>query len=220
MLKTKKDIIKWLDKVLHNQEKVFITDRKYTINEDLTVDVEGAVDISNLELTKIPVQFRKVSGYFICDNNKLTSLKGSPSIVGLDFHCSNNLLETLQDGPQKVGGSYYCNSNQLTTLKGAPGRMSGMLDARNNKLTTLEHSPDFSDYEPIPFGIDACLLVSNNKLRTLDNLEDINGDIDYSNNPDLDFPEDLTTAELLVICEKRKLEELLSPKRIYKSFKI
>ena len=52
----------------------------YTINDDLTIDVDGDgdVNLNNKKLEKIPVKFKSIGGYFDCYNNKLTSLKGSP----------------------------------------------------------------------------------------------------------------------------------------------
>jgi len=60
----------------------------YTINDDGTVDVDGDVNISNKNLTEIPIQFGKVNGNFWCNNNELTTLKGVPRIVGGIFSCS------------------------------------------------------------------------------------------------------------------------------------
>ena len=51
--------------------------KNYTINSDLTVDVDNNVDISSRYLRVIPVQFRNVSGFFSCSHNQLTSLKGA-----------------------------------------------------------------------------------------------------------------------------------------------
>ena len=65
----------------------------YTINDDLTVDVDGNVDLYNKNLTSIPVQFKNVDGDFYCSYNRLTSLVGCPTTVG--------------------GGSFYCFGNQI-----------------------------------------------------------------------------------------------------------
>ena len=46
----------------------------YTINDDLTVDVVGDVDLIRMELTEIPFQFGVIKGSFYCYKNKLTSL--------------------------------------------------------------------------------------------------------------------------------------------------
>ena len=63
-----------------------------TINDDLTVDVMGSVKLSNNDLTKIPVQFGKVTGDFFCSNNYLTTLKGLPRHVFGCVFCGDNKL--------------------------------------------------------------------------------------------------------------------------------
>ena len=57
----------------------------YTINEDGSIDVDGDVNLSGAKLTKLPLNFRSVSGNFNCSYNQLTSLEGSPQSVG-DFN--------------------------------------------------------------------------------------------------------------------------------------
>ena len=56
----------------------------YTINPDGSYDVIGNVYLHNKGLTKIPVKFNMVTGYFNCSENKLTSLEGCPKEVGGD----------------------------------------------------------------------------------------------------------------------------------------
>ena len=116
--------------------------RNYTINDDLTVDVDGNVDITKKELSKIPVNFNKVSGDFMCYYNKLISLKGCPIEVGGDFNCHTNQLTTLEGGPKIVkGDNYYCKSNKLMSLKGAPEEVKNWFTCSKNELTTLEGGP-------------------------------------------------------------------------------
>ncbi len=116
--------------------------RKYTINDDHTIDVDGNVNISNEKLTKIPLKFNIVSGHFICSNNKLTTLEGSPKEVGTYFFCQYNNLTTLKGGPEDVGGNFYCNDNKLKTLEGSPRSVGGYFDCSENKLTTIECGPE------------------------------------------------------------------------------
>ena len=86
--------------------------KNYTINDDLTVDVNGDVYLSFNNLTSIPVQFGKVNGYFSCHNNQLISLAGCPSSVGDGFYCfDNNLLTSLKGCPSSVGGDFCCDGN-------------------------------------------------------------------------------------------------------------
>ena len=76
-------------------EKYYITN--YTINDDLSIDVDGNVDIgytptkkSIYILDEIPIKFNKVRGYFDCSNNNLSSLKNCPTYVGKNFSCDEN----------------------------------------------------------------------------------------------------------------------------------
>lgn len=55
----------------------------YTINDDMSIDVNGSVYLHEKRIDKLPLQFREVTGNFWCDFNNLTSLKGSPTIVDI-----------------------------------------------------------------------------------------------------------------------------------------
>ncbi len=96
-----------------------------------TVKVIGDVDLFDLGLTKIPINFTEVGGIFVCFHNQLTSLEGAPKIVGKNFNCSHNQLTSLEGAPKEVGGNFVCNNNPLKSLKGAPEKVDG-----NLKITT------------------------------------------------------------------------------------
>jgi len=117
--------------------------KNYTINEDYTIDAHGDVNFRGKSLTKIPLEFNNVVRDFICSNNKLTTLEGSPEYVGGSFVCSNNQLTTLKGSPKEVGGYFVCPFNHLTTLEGSPKEVGGHFYCNNNKLTTLEGSPEY-----------------------------------------------------------------------------
>jgi hypothetical protein len=93
-------------------EKYNITN--YTINDDGSIDVNGNVDLDQYGLKRIPVVFNKVTGWFDCSDNNLTTLKGSPLWVGGWFSCRVNNLTSLEFSPDYVGGNFYCNGNDLT----------------------------------------------------------------------------------------------------------
>jgi hypothetical protein len=71
-----------------------------------TVKVTGDVDLSELGLTKIPINFTEVGGYFSCEYNELTSLVGAPTKVGDDFYCSDNPLKSFEGKPKFIGGYF------------------------------------------------------------------------------------------------------------------
>ena len=72
-----------------------------------TVKVKGNVDLSGLDLTKIPINFTEVGGDFYCSYNKLTSLEGAPEEVGESFYCSHNPLKSTKGKPESIGGEIY-----------------------------------------------------------------------------------------------------------------
>ena len=61
-----------------------------TQNPDGSYDVKGDVNLSDKNLTRLPIKFRHVSGDFYCHDNKLTSLEGAPKEVGGYFYCQHN----------------------------------------------------------------------------------------------------------------------------------
>ena len=112
--------------------------KKYTINDDHTIDVNGKVECYP-GLSKIPLKFNIVSGYFDCSKNKLTTLEGSPEYVRGCFYCYNNKLTTLEGSPKEVGKNFDCHNNQLTTLEGGPTYVGGDFHCQNNPLVSLEY---------------------------------------------------------------------------------
>jgi hypothetical protein len=85
----------------------------YTINDDGSIDVNGDVDLYDFDLNELPLVFNKVTGYFNCRYNKLTTLKGSPRWVGGSFACSINQLTSLEFSPDYVGSWFDCFNNDL-----------------------------------------------------------------------------------------------------------
>jgi hypothetical protein len=80
-------------------------------NADGSWDIEGEVDISDMDLTKIPVKFNRVNGDFQCQYNYLTSLVGAPRHVEGSFLCHDNELTSLKWSPRSVGGDFNCSEN-------------------------------------------------------------------------------------------------------------
>jgi hypothetical protein len=106
------------------------------------VDVDGGFYCSNQGLKDFKgVKFGKVTGYFDCDNNSLTTLEGAPKRVGEYFSCSNNQLTSLVGAPKRVGEYFSCSNNQLTSLVGAPKRVGWYFNCTNNQLTSLVGAP-------------------------------------------------------------------------------
>jgi hypothetical protein len=133
-------------KIFENHEDIHVICRKYRItnyiiNDDGSIDVDGDVNLSYRKLTKLPINFRNVSGDFYCYRNQLTSLVGAPESVGGNFYCSDNKLTSLEGAPESVSGNFNCYNNQLTSLVGAPESVGGYFNCDNNNLTSLEGTP-------------------------------------------------------------------------------
>jgi len=110
-------------------------------NPDGTWSADGDVNLFGMKLTKLPVQFKEVKGYFNCAYNNLITLEGAPRKVKGYFYCNNNNLTSLEDSPEEVGGKFYCYNNKLTSLEGAPEVVRGNFDCSYNILTSLEGAP-------------------------------------------------------------------------------
>ena len=170
--------------------------KNYTINEDSTIDVDGNVYLRNKGLTKLPLKFGKVSGYFDCSFNQLTSLSGAPLSVGGDFYCGDNQLKSLEGSPLSVGGDFYCSYNQLNSLEGSPLSVGGNFYCSDNQLKSLSGSPksvgrDFNcsdnqlkSLSGISGKISGAIYCTNNQLRDVKGVKDgWLGEFDVRGNP-------------------------------------
>ena len=118
----------------------------YTINDDLSIAVEGHVNLAYKNLEYLPLRFNYVSGDFSCYDNKLKTLEGCPQTVSGSFDCYRNKLITLEGSPSVVNGNLICYDNKLETLEGSPKTINGNFLCFVNKLKDLEYFPEVSDY--------------------------------------------------------------------------
>ena len=135
-------------KALDLLKNVYSPDKTYKVNSDLTVDVDGNVNLSDLDLQKIPIKFGKVTGTFDVSSNFLVNLENSPKHVGGSFNCVSNALESLRGAPREVGEHFFCSYNPLKTLKGGPYKIGtknfdlySTYDCKHTQLTNLEGAP-------------------------------------------------------------------------------
>ena len=178
----------WLDK---------FTKGRWQVNSQTgLVDVEGSFACSKQGLDSFKgVRFGRVSGYFSCWGNDLTSIEGAPQSVGDFFYCFDNNLTSLVGAPQSVCGSFDCGSNKLTSLEGAPQGVGGGFDCSSNKLTSLVGAPGsvegyfrcydnkLTSLEGAPQGVRG-LDCSNNEITSLKGLPmEIGGEINIGHNP-------------------------------------
>lgn len=187
-LESKKDIRKWLDKM-----SVY----GYTINDDLTVDVDIDVNLSQKMLKAIPIQFGIVKGSFICSSNELTTLKGSPHTCYGYFICSKNKLTNLEGAPSKVSMDFECNDNELTTLKGTLLEVGQNFRCHDNQLTNLDYLPHLNK---------GSITFANNNLNNINAITHLSDQsfslINFDNNPNL---KDFSALKALLAIERLSL---------------
>jgi len=85
---------------------------------DGLVNVDDCVNLYWNELTELPLKFGRVTGYFDCGVNNLTSLVGCPNRVEGSFNCRSNSLSSLEGCPLSVGGGFYCTINNIREFTG------------------------------------------------------------------------------------------------------
>lgn len=143
--------------------------RNYTINDDLTVDVDGPVYLVGKFLSSFPIQFGEVKSFFYCNANRFTSLEGSPRHVGGDFFCDLNPLKTLVGSPITVDGNFRCTDTYLESLRGAPREVNGYFRCWRGHLKSLKGAP-----REVTGDFDCRY---NFQLKTLDGIGNVAGQI-------------------------------------------
>lgn len=134
MLTDYTEITQWLD--TYNIQD-------YLIHDNHSVSVNGSVDLSDVDINTIDVQFYVIGGDFDCSKNILKSLLGCPQEVHGDFNCSKNNLTSLEHGPIIVTKQYDCSYNNLTSLIGRPDNIDDSFSCDNNLLTSLNSLPQY-----------------------------------------------------------------------------
>ena len=110
--------------------------KNYTINTDGSIDVNDDVILNNKLLTKLPIKFNKINGYFDCSYNKFNKINGY-------FDCSYNKFKSLEGSPIEVNGSFWCNNNELTSFEFSPKIIRRDFNCECNNIKTLEYFPSF-----------------------------------------------------------------------------
>ena len=186
----------------------------YTINPDGSIDVDGIVKLLYMGLEKLPLRFNRVSGDFICNRNRLTTLEGCPNYVGGFFDCANNQLESLEGSPKEVGQDFYCQYNKLTSLKGCSEFVGGGFYCQTNNLSTLEgiplkigstlncHSNNITTLKGFPIYIKGNLFLIYNPISIVDSsISVIDGRIDIGNTEFSNIIKELDDDKLKILFE-------------------
>ncbi|MCW3498648.1 hypothetical protein [Burkholderia cenocepacia] len=202
-LQTKEDIKQWLDEM---------NIKKYVIHDDMTVRVNGNVDLRDRNLSSLPVQFESVHGDFYINDNQLVSLAGSPSYVEGSFICSDNRLKSLNGGPQEVEGSFFADGNRLKSLEGLAQLVGEDINISFNPLESLHGGPEtvFGDFvcrdsaeissEKLTLDGSPKIFLgnvdfSNTNLETLHGLGEVKGNLILTRNTAISFDEVATYAQ-------------------------
>ncbi len=88
----------------------------YTINSDMSISVNGHVDLTFKNLKSIPIALKEVSGDFFCGDNQLTSLKYCPETVGGGFNCYRNQLTNFDGLPEFFERPIYLSGNPVDEI--------------------------------------------------------------------------------------------------------
>lgn len=140
-----------------------------TVHGDLSVDVEGDVDFSQIKMAKCPVRFRKVTGFCSFEMSGLITLEGLPDFVGHNLYLNHNKLKSLTCFPKAVQGDIYLQYNEIISLEGIAKEVIGNLYCHGNHLKNLDYFPH------CPKKV--CL--DNNLLTDLEELDKLSSHIDY-----------------------------------------
>jgi hypothetical protein len=122
--------------------------------------------------------------------NQITSLEGCVEMVGGEFDISYNPLSSLIYGPQNVQGHYRCHHCSLTNLEGLAqefGLFESFLYAHSNQIDTLEHLENKTI---------TSLLLSNNKITSLQGIDLYTDVLSIHHNPIEDIPSLLALKKL------------------------
>ena len=111
--------------------------KNWSLNKDGLVDVYGNVYLYRENLKKLPLRFGTITGYFSCNDNKLTTLEGAPHTVGDYFKCDDNQLTSLKGAPHTVSG-FNCEYNKLTSLEGAPRSVGSNFWCADNNIRSFD----------------------------------------------------------------------------------
>ena len=107
--------------------------RRWDSAKDINIDLRYA------GLTRLPLNFGYIGGWFDCSDNKITSLKGLPEKFR-DLNASYNNLTNMIGCPTELKRLTVFN-NKLTSLEGSTQNQLSVFSCSNNNLTSLDGGP-------------------------------------------------------------------------------
>lgn len=149
--KTEKEVNRWLI-------DYGISD--YTINSDLTVDVDGEVNLDSKCLKFLPVQFGKIRDYFFIDDNGLKNLKGCPIEIKGEFSCSKNDIYNLYGFPKNIESTIFFDKNPISKFFQL---IKWKYTENNNKFSISDNMESDNRFKKfIEYLIEYNVIVNNN----------------------------------------------------------
>ena len=84
------------------------------------IDVTGGFYCNDQNLDNfLGLKFGEIGGHFICKENNLRTLEGSPEIVSLSFWCDENPLVSFEGAPKRIDGNFiFGNYYNVYNLSG------------------------------------------------------------------------------------------------------
>jgi hypothetical protein len=129
LISKKDEIAQWLYALSINN---------FLIHDNLIVDIQENVDLSNMNLKVLPFHFGVIDGDFCCNNNLLTNLINAPNTVKGTFSCEYNLLKTLKGAPKAIGKHFIFSGNSVSSFKYLPAHIKGNVVALNNPISSIK----------------------------------------------------------------------------------
>ena len=152
ILTTKEEIKKWL-----NEQNLF----KFSINDDLTVDMDN-MDVSiYLKGNNLPVKFRKCKSNFDLIGKSLNSLIGLPDIIEGSLNIEADKLKKIDFFPKKIGKGLFFSSNSLTSLEGMDNcEITGKIRIETPNVKSLKGYP-LNTTTDIDLALNLTILIEN-----------------------------------------------------------
>lgn len=135
----------------------------YEVHDDLSISINGDVDLSNKKLTQLPVSFNIIKGNFSCSHNNLISLKGAPKKVSNTFSANHNKIIFLKDLPQCP--EIFLGHNNIKSLDNIPEETK-FLDLSFNNINLIS----VQLMQQNNYKIESINLSNNKIIDGIDNL--------------------------------------------------
>lgn len=118
--------------------------RKYTINDDKTIDVNGHVNFGGAnsawaQFNRLPIRFNSINGDFFCFSKKLNSFVGFPKNITGQIKIHGN-FKSLENFPIVNFYKMDITSHSLETLEGLQGQVEH-INLTSNSLTSFKGLP-------------------------------------------------------------------------------